>query len=61
MDALAEKLDTKLRQWKPETAEQVRQYVADIIALADEDALDVLRSRMVEQEILDILDAPTTR
>jgi hypothetical protein len=61
MDALAERLDTKLRQWKPETAEQVRQYVADIIALADEDALDVLRSRMVEQEVLDILDAPTTR
>jgi len=61
MDALAEKLDTKLRQWKPETAEQVRQCVADIIALADEDALDVLRSRMVEQEVLDILDAPTTR
>jgi hypothetical protein len=61
MDALAERLDTKLRQWKPETAEQVRQYVADIIALADEDALDVLRSRVVEQEVLDILDAPTTR
>jgi hypothetical protein len=61
MDALAEKLDTKLRQWKPETAEQVRQCVAEIIALADQDALDVLRSRMVEQEVLDILDAPTTR
>jgi hypothetical protein len=61
MDALAEKLDTKLRQWTPETAEQVRRCVAEIIALADQDALDVLRSRMVEQEVLDILDAPTTR
>jgi hypothetical protein len=61
MDALAEKLDTKLRQWTPETAEQVRQRVAEIIALADQDALDVLRSRMVEQEVLDILDAPATR
>jgi hypothetical protein len=61
MDALVEKLDTKLRQWTPETAEQVRQRVAEIIALADQDALDVLRSRMVEQEVLDILDAPTTR
>jgi hypothetical protein len=57
----AYKLDTKLRQWTPETAEQVRQRVAEIIALADQDALDVLRSRMVEQEVLDILDAPTTR
>jgi hypothetical protein len=61
MDALVEKLDTKLRQWTPEMAEQVRQRVAEIIALADQDALDVLRSRMVEQEVLDILDAPTTR
>jgi hypothetical protein len=61
MDALAEKLDTKLRQWTPETAEQVRQRVAEIIALADQDALGVLRSRMVEQEVLDILDAPATR
>lgn len=61
MDVLAEKLDTKLRQWTPETAEQVQQRVAEIIALADQDALDVLRSRMVEQEVLDILDAPITR
>ena len=61
MDTLAEKLDTKLRQWKPETAAQVRRCVAEIMALADQDVLDVLRSRMVEQEVLDILDAPTTR
>jgi hypothetical protein len=30
MDVLAERLDTKLRQWKPATAEQVRQWVAEI-------------------------------
>jgi hypothetical protein len=61
MDALAERLDTKLRQWKPDTAEQVRQRVAEIIDLADQDALDVMRSRAVEQEVLDLLDESTTR
>jgi hypothetical protein len=30
MDALIEKLDTRLRQRKPETASQVRQFVAEI-------------------------------
>jgi len=57
MDVLAERLDTKLREWKPDTAEQVRQQVAEIIDLADQDALDVMRSRAVEQEVLDLLDA----
>ena len=57
MDILAEKLDTKLREWKPDTAEQVRQRVAEIIDLADQEALDVMRSRAVEQEVLDLLDA----
>src|SRR5262245_6761554 len=54
MDALVEQLDTKLREWAPATAEQVRQRVAEIIALADQDALDVMRSRTVEQEVLDL-------
>ena len=61
MDALAEELDAKLRQWQPETAEQVRQSVTKIIDLADQDALDVLRSRVVEQGVLDMLDEPATR
>ena len=56
MDALAEKLDTKLRTWKPETAAQVRERVAEVIELADEDVLDVMRSRPREQEVLDLLD-----
>ena len=60
MDALVEKLDTKLRQWNPDIAEQVRQYIADIIEMADQDALDILRSRVVEQEVLDLLDEPET-
>src|SRR6266571_275782 len=35
MDALAELLDAKLREWAPETAAQVRQRVAEIMTLAD--------------------------
>lgn len=61
MDALLERLDARLRQWKPETAEQVRRRVAEIIDLADEDLLDMMRSRTVEQEVLDWLDEPTSR
>jgi hypothetical protein len=61
MDVLAKQLDAKLRQWTPETAAQVRQQVAEIIALADQDVLDVMRSRTVEQEVLDLLDAPAPR
>lgn len=61
MDALAKQLDAKLRKWQPEMADQVRQRIAEIIELADQDVLDVSRSRLVEQEVLDMIDAPTTR
>lgn len=61
MDALAAKLDTKLRTWKPETAAQVRERVSEVIELADEDLLDVMRSRAREQEVLDLLDEPPAR
>ena len=61
MDALIERLDAKLREWKPATAAQVRECVAEIIALADQEALDLLRSRAVEQAVLNILDEPATR
>ena len=61
MDALVEQLDAKLRAWTPEMAAQVRQQVAEIIALADQDVLDVMRSCIVEQEVLDLLDAPAPR
>ena len=61
MDALVERLDVKLREWTPSTAEQVRQRIAEIIDLADHDALDVSRSRAVEQGVLDLLDEPATR
>lgn len=61
MDALVEKLDTKLRSWKPETAAEVRERVAEVIELADDDVLDLRQSRVREQEVLDILDEPETR
>jgi len=58
---LLEKLDAKLKEWKPETAAEVRQSVAEMMALADQDALDLMRSRAIEQEVLDMLDEPTAR
>ena len=61
MDALVERLDAKLCEWKPETAAEVRQCVAEIIALADQEAFDLLRSRVVEQQVLDTLDEPAPR
>ena len=61
MDALAEMLDSKLRMWNPETAAQVRERVAEVIELADHHILDLMRSRSTEQEVLDLLDEPSTR
>ena len=61
MDLLVEQLDAKLRQWKPNIAETVRERILEIIDLADRDALDIMRSRAVEQEVLDILDEPVSR
>ncbi|MEC4817691.1 MAG: hypothetical protein SAK29_31125 [Scytonema sp. PMC 1069.18] len=56
MDALVENLNKKLQQWKPDVAEQVRQRIAEIIKMADCDALDILRSLFIEQEVLNLLD-----
>lgn len=61
MEAIAEKLGNKLHEWKPETSRKVRALVAEIIEQADDDALDLGRSRSVEQEVMDILDEPSTR
>lgn len=61
MDALAEKLDARLREWKPETAAQARERIAEVIELADHDVVDIARSRAVEQEVLDLLDDSRTR
>ena len=60
MDALAEQLDVKFREWQPDTATQVRQLILEIMELADQGSLDILRSRRVEQDVLDLLDEPET-
>lgn len=61
MDSVAELLDQRLHKWQPQISEEVRRWVAEIINLADQDTLDLLRSRSVEQSVLDLLDEPTTR
>ena len=58
MDALTEKLEMKLQEWKPEISDRVRQYVLEIINLADRDVLDLVPSRTVEQDVLDLIDEP---
>lgn len=58
MDILAERLDAKLREWKPNIAAEVRARISEIIDLTERDALDIMRSRAVEQEVLDLLDDP---
>jgi len=61
MDALVEKLDGRLREWRPETAAEVRERIAEVIELANADVLDVVRSRAIEQEVLDLIDEPRAR
>jgi hypothetical protein len=56
VDAIVEKLDAKLSQWKPEISAEVRSLISEVINAADEGALDLMRSRAVEQEVLDSLD-----
>ena len=61
MDALAERLDVKLREWKPNIAAMIREQISEIIDLADREALDIMRSRVLEQEVLDLLDGPVSQ
>lgn len=56
MTEIAEKLDEKLATWDRETASEVQRMVGEIIELADNDVLDILPSRAVAQEVLDIID-----
>jgi hypothetical protein len=61
MDTLAEKLDARLREWRPETAAIARERIGEVIELADHDVLDIARSRAAEQEVLDLLDESPAR
>jgi hypothetical protein len=58
MDALIEELDTKLKKWNAVTVAEVRVRVAEVIVLADCEALDIMRSKKREQAVLDMLDEP---
>jgi hypothetical protein len=51
-----ETIGFNMSRWTPETAKKVEILMAEIIDLADTDVLDVVRSRQVEQEVLDIVD-----
>jgi hypothetical protein len=60
VDVLVERLDARLREWKPEASAQVRECVSEVMELADHDVLDLMRPRAIEPEVLDLLDEPTT-
>jgi hypothetical protein len=61
MSPIARQLAEKLDSWEPEVSQRVETLVAEIMDLADTGALDLLRSRAVEQEVLDLLDEPISR
>lgn len=61
MTQIAQKLDKKLATWRPEVAAHVEKIVTEVIELADTDALDLLPSRTVVQEVLDTLDESQAR
>lgn len=61
MSPIAQQLAEKLDRWEPEISRRVETLVAEIMDLADTGALDLLRSREVEQEVLDLLDEPLPR
>lgn len=56
MSNLAMELDEKLKRWDAATSQEVAHLVSQIIEWADHDSLDLMRSRAVEQEVLDLLD-----
>lgn len=58
MPPLAQRLADRLDTWEPDVSHRVETLVTEIIELADTGALDLLRSRAVEQEVLDLLDEP---
>jgi hypothetical protein len=61
VEAIAEKLDAKLGSWKREISNEVRALVSQVIDAADNDTLDLMHSRAVEQDVLGQLDEPTSR
>lgn len=58
MNTLLIQLDLKLSEWQPEVADLVKERISKIMDLADENILDIQRSRTLEQEVLDLIDEP---
>ena len=56
MIQLAQQLDQKLATWSPQVVAQVEQIVTEVMELADANAVDLLPSRSVVQEVLNTLD-----
>ena len=56
MDNLAVVLERRLNKWHPHMADEVKIRVSEIIEYADQGALDLSRSRSVEQEVMDLID-----
>ena len=56
MTKVVEKLDERMRQWDATKVAQAERLVEDIIHWGDADALDLMRSREREQEVLDLID-----
>lgn len=48
----------KLNEWQPEVSELAKERILEIMDLADENTLDIQRSRKLEQEVLDLIDEP---
>ena len=61
MITIAETLDKHAESWKPEVTTRVEELVGEIIELADADALDILPSRAVQQEVMDVIDDAETK
>ena len=49
MDLVLQQLQTKLQTWSPETADQIRRSILELIELADLNLLDIARPRAIEQ------------
>ncbi len=58
MTAIAQELDQHIALWPEETRLQAEQLVLDVIRWGDAQSLDCMRGRDLEQDVLDILDAP---
>lgn len=58
MTSIAKELDKHLLDWPDDTRLLVENMVTDLIHWGEARAVDLMRSREVEQEVLDSIDAP---